>query len=345
MTAAKLKRICVLPHLTGMGGMGSFRAKFTTALHVRGIEVSNNLADEPYDAVLVIGGTRQLPGLWRARKRGIPIIQRLDGFNWLHRKLYTGTRHFLRAEWGNWVLSNIRAHLADRLVYQSEFVRGWWERVYGATTVSDDVVRNGVDLTQYSPNGPGSPPEDRFRILLVEGTLGGGYEMGLEHAIGMVEGLSVSVNRPVELMVVGRVADSLRQRTNHSAQIPIIWAGKVPAESIPEIDRCAHVLFSADLNPACPNAVIEALACGTPVVAFDTGALPELVTGDAGRLADYGGDPWELEPADIAGLTHAAQEIINDQARFRQGARKRAEQEFDIQIMLDGYLAAIEAAL
>ncbi len=345
MTASKLRRICILPRMSGVGGMVSFRAKFAAGLQSRGIGISNDLADEPYDAVLVIGGTRQLAGLWRARKRGIPIIQRLDGFNWLHRKLHTGARHFLRAEWGNWVLSTIRARLANRIVYQSEFVRAWWERVYGATRIPNSIVLNGVDLNYYTPEGPGSAPEERFRILLVEGTLGGGYEMGLEHAIGLVEQLSGSLTRPVELMVVGRVADSLRQRANQSARVPIIWSGMVPAERIAEIDRSAHVLFSADLHPACPNAVIEALACGLPVVAFNTGALPELVSGDAGRLADYGGDPWKLEPADIPGLALAAREILENQARFRDAARKRAEQAFDLQKMIDGYLAAIEKAL
>ena len=52
-----------------------------------------------------------------------------------------------------------------------------------------------------------------------------------------------------------------------------------PRERIPELDRSAHLLYSADLNAACPKSVIEALACGLPVVAFDTGALPELVQG------------------------------------------------------------------
>jgi glycosyltransferase involved in cell wall biosynthesis len=345
MTGKKLNRICVLPRLSGVGGMVSFRAKFTAGLQDRGIGVSNDLADEPYDAILVIGGTRQLAGLWRARNRGIPIIQRLDGFNWLHRKRRTGVRHFLRAEWGNRILSIIRGRLANRIIYQSEFVHAWWERVYGATPVPYNVVLNGVDLTSYSPDGPGVPPEDRYRVLLVEGTLGGGYEMGLDHALGLVNHLSRSTDRPLELMVVGSVSDTLRQDATRSTQIPIVWSGRVPVEGIPQIDRSAHILFSADLHPACPNAVIEALACGLPVVAFNTGALPELIEGDAGRLADYGGDPWKLEPADIAGLAQVAREILEDQPRFRDAARKRAEQVFGLEKMVDGYLAAIEGAL
>ena len=80
-------------------------------------------------------------------------------------------------------------------------------------------------------------------------------------------------------------------------------------------------------------------------MAFDTGALPELVSADAGLLVDYGGDPWKLEAPDIDGLARAAQEILEDQSRFRAAARKRAEQAFGLQRMIDGYLALIEEAL
>jgi glycosyltransferase involved in cell wall biosynthesis len=95
------------------------------------------------------------------------------------------------------------------------------------------------------------------------------------------------------------------------------------------------------LNAACPNSVIEALACGLPVVAFDTGALPELVTGDAGRVVPYGGDPWTLTPPDTPALAQAAAEILIDQHRFRLAARSRAENLFNLEGMVEGYLEVL----
>jgi glycosyltransferase involved in cell wall biosynthesis len=87
--------------------------------------------------------------------------------------------------------------------------------------------------------------------------------------------------------------------------------------------------------------VVEALACGTPVLAFDTGALPELVTGDAGRVVPYGGNPWRLERPDVPALVRGAVEILGDQERFRSGARARAEEALSLDRMVDRYLSVL----
>jgi glycosyltransferase involved in cell wall biosynthesis len=336
--------------------MVSFEHKLAAGLKKRGVEACYDLADHPYEAVLVIGGTRQLAALWRARRRGIPIVQRLDGMNWVHRLRQhdgarrTGLRHALRAEYGNLVLALIRSRLAQRIVYQSEFSRGWWERLHGKTQTPNTVIYNGVDLDQYTPAGPHQRPADRFRLLLVEGSLMGGYETGLEVAVQVAENIAQRLKTPqnhshsremtgeVELMVVGRVASEIQQRWQKKSPLPVLWAGLQPGAGIPEIDRSAHLLYSADVNAACPNSVIEALACGLPVAAFDTGALTELVVGDAGRIAAYGGDPWQLDPPNVPALAEAALEILEDQERFRLAARRRAEAAFGLDLMVDGYL-------
>jgi glycosyltransferase involved in cell wall biosynthesis len=323
--------------------MVSFRGKLAKGLVKRGIGVSYDLVDTPYDAILVIGGTRNLPDLWRARRRGIRIVQRLDGMNWIHRHRRTGWLHFLRAEYGNIILSLIRARLANHIVYQSEFSRQWWERVYGKTRIPWQVVLNGVDLDQYSPNGPGTPPEDHVRILMIEGSFGGGYEIELETGIRMAEQLMIAFGRKIEVRVVGKVASELQQKWKEKTKIQLHFTEQVPPESIPELDRSAHVLFSAALDAPCPNSTIEAMACGLPVVAFDTGALPELINRDAGLVIPYGGNPWKLETPDIDGLVRATEEILRNQQQFRAGARRRAEGVFSLDKMVDGYIDAFEA--
>ena len=344
-----MTQICIVPQVSGVGGMVSFRARFTAGLQARGIETACVLQSGTCDSILVIGGTRDLPGLWRAKRRGARIVQRLNGMNWLHRLQRTGLKHYLRAEYGNWLLQIIRSRLADHIVYQSEFSRQWWERVYGSIRASHSVVYNAVDLDIYSPiaQSPSHQISDspNYRILLVEGSLMGGYELGLETAVALVEKLvgthSHSLNRLVELSIAGRVSDEVKTHWSQKTTIPIQWLGLVPPDQIPALDRSAHLLYSSDINAACPNSVIEALACGLPVLAFDTGALPELVCGDAGRIVPYGSDPWKLEPPDLNSLAAAAVEILKDQPRFRAAAHARAEDAFGLDRMMDGYLGAL----
>ena len=331
--------IGIVPRVDGIGGMASFRLKFEAGLASRGFTVTHN-PDEADTAILVIAGTKSLLPLWRAKRRGARIVQRLDGINWIHRKRNTGWRHFVRAEYGNFVLSFIRRFIADHILYQSEFSKRWWEDWHGRTRVPSTVVHNGVDLNVYSAH-VGRIANPPHRLLVVEGSLGGGYDMGLENALRLAEALQENHNLPIQLVVVGKISDEHSARVESTAKIPIEWLGVVPRERIPEIDRSAHLLFSADLNAACPNSVIEALACGLPVAAFDTGALPELVTGDSGRIAPYGGDPWRLDPPDLEALAQAAAELLADQPRFRQGARQRAEQCFGLDAMVEGYLKAL----
>lgn len=337
----------MLPRLSGLSGMFSFQQKMAAGLAARGIEVTYELEDRSYSAILVVGGSRRIGGLLQARRRGIPVIQRLDGMNWMHRVRKTGLRHYLRAEYGNALLALIRSRLASHVVYQSNFARRWWQRSYGPTRVSDSVVYNGVDLELFTPAEESHSPDGCIRLLVVEGNLAGGYELGLENAVRLAETLSERIhsdlrrNSGVELMVVGRVSSALGARWTQSSSVPIRWAGAVAHERIPEVDRSAHLLFSADLNAACPNSVIEALACGTPVVGYATGALPELVTSLSGKLAPYGGDPWRLDPPDVPALAGAAVEILRQLDRFRSGARQRAVDTLGRERMVDGYLQAL----
>lgn len=334
-----MKRVCILPEVNS-GGMASFRLKFEAGLIRRGIQVTHTI-EKDSRVILLIGGTRNLLPLWRAKENGVRIVQRLDGINWLHRRRYTGVRHFLRAEYGNLILAFIRKRLADHILYQSEFSKNWWQAWYGPAPVPSTVVYNGVDLQQYSPAGPHQRPTDRFRLLLVEGSLGGGYDVGVKNAVQLAERLAARF--PLELMVVGSITPRHRQHLQANARVPIVWTGSLPREKIPEIDRSAHLLFSSDLNPACPNAVIEALACGLPVVAFDTGALNELVTPEAGQIVPYGGNVWKLAPPDIPALVEAAARLLQSQERFRSGARARAESTFGLETMIDRYLEILFA--
>ena len=174
---------------------------------------------------------------------------------------------------------------------------------------------------------------------MVAGSLQGGYETGLATTVDLADRLAEILTgpRPLELMVVGNVSAPPASRIQKMSRVPILWGGLVPPDQIPGLDRSAHLLYSADLNAACPNSVIEAFACGLPVAGFATGSLPELVTGDS-AARPIRRRPLEAGRARPARVAAAFVEILQDNARFRESARQRAEEAFSLDLMVARYL-------
>lgn len=316
--------------------MASFRLKFEQGLRARNIDVTYDL-DDKSDAVLVIAGTRFLLDLNRARRRGIRVVQRLDGINWVQRVKWSGVKYSVRAEYGNFMLSLIRNRFADGVIYQSQFIRRWWEEWYGVAKAPASVIINGVDLNAYTHDGEHERPTDKYRMLLLEGSLARGLNSGLFHAVSVAE--KMSKKYPMEVIVAGTV-DEVTQKKLQSS-VPVKFLGTVPRADIPKLARSSHLMYCAEINPPCPNSVIEALACGLPVIGFDSGSLKELVTDDAGCIVPYGANPWKLETPNIGALASSAGEVLEKQDQFRAAARWRAESALGLDQMVESYLKVL----
>jgi glycosyltransferase involved in cell wall biosynthesis len=266
-------------------------------------------------------------------------VQRLDGINWVHRVRWAGFRHTIRAIYGNWNLSFIRRRLANHVIYQSHFIKNWWEDWYRPAPVASTVILNGVDLEKYTPNGSHERPWGHHRLLVVEGSLAGAQNSGLFHAAEFADHLSHQYK--IELCIAGRVDGYTKGKLGNPSTYRLRFLDSIPREQIPWMMRSSHLLFSAEVNPPCPNSVIEALACGLPVVGFDSGSLAELVQGDAGRLVPYGANQWKLERPDIPALADAAQEILENNGYFRRSAREQARNVLSLDRMVDEYLKVL----
>ena len=348
-----MTRIAIIPNVSGVGGMVSFWGRISSGLEKCGFETTSLIQPEDADlkGILVIGGTKDIPALWRAKLKKKRVVQRLNGLNWMHRRMKTGVRHFLRAEYGNLILNFIRLRIADHIVYQSNFVKGWWEKSRGESRVTSSVVYNGVDLNLFTPEvNTGieeyKRPEDRYRVLMVEGNLGGGYEVGIKTAVQLVRHLNTTSNttikKPVELVIAGKLSEKMMTEWSGITDIQLTFTGLVNPKNIPSLDRSAHFLFSADINAACPNSVIESLACGTPALGFDTGGLPELIINTSGEVVPYGGNPWRLDPPDVKSLAAGGAKILKHLGEYQTGARTRAVEAFGVDRMVDEYLRAFD---
>jgi len=237
----------------------------------------------------------------------------------------------IRSEIRNFLARVIRQYLADTVVYQSRFVRDWWNAAYGHARCDSVVIHNFVDLDEFWPRKKVAislpiilcaesqvinDPISRFIVkvicerLFVEGKIGGIHILG---RLGAEEAYEWSSLPGVKLI------------------------GQVPRDEMPRHFRQADIFLNLDVNAACPNAVIEAMASGLPIVGFRTGALEEMVPESAGALANYGGDPWKLEQPDCEDLVTKICYVIANLEELRRGARSVASARFNARSVVEKY--------
>jgi len=92
----------------------------------------------------------------------------------------------------------------------------------------------------------------------------------------------------------------------------VVFTGWVPEEDKPTLYSGARALVFPSLYEGFGLPPLEALACGTPVIASNRGSLPEIV-GDGGLL---------LEPDDLEGLAAAMQKLLSDDT-LREDLREK----------------------
>lgn len=82
------------------------------------------------------------------------------------------------------------------------------------------------------------------------------------------------------------------------------WHAYEPAETLPDLYRRARALILPSLHEGFGLTALEAMACGTPVIASSSSSIPEVV-GDAACLVD---------PTDVPGMAVAMRTVLSDDA-------------------------------
>ena len=210
-------------------------------------------------------------------------------------------------------------------------------------------ISNGVDVRRFRPAADTTAVRREFGVRDHEAVVGFIGRMVREKGVlELLEALKLTAQRVPNLVLLiagdnaaakDRDRDTARIVSEHlgDADLPyrVVFTG-----FIDEIDRmmqAVDVFCLPSYREGMPRSIIEAMACGKPVVATDIrGCREEVLDGVTGRLVPV---------ADQQALSDALAELLTDPAKAREmGARgrERAAAHFDEDMVLGREVAAYQ---
>ncbi len=188
------------------------------------------------------------------------------------------------------------------------------------------VIHNGIDLKAFCPGD--KKGHGHYRIIGVSSVWN--KDKGLYDFYKLRERLD---RDQYEILLVGLTKEQIKElpegisgkeRTNSSAELAELYSS-------------ADVFVNPTYADSFPSVNMEALACGTPVVTYNTGGSPEIIDEQTGFVIVQG---------DTNGLVKAIETICSAGCdKYRDVCRARAEQFFDKDKCFEAYMNLYESLL
>jgi glycosyltransferase involved in cell wall biosynthesis len=190
------------------------------------------------------------------------------------------------------------------------------------------VIPNGINTTLFHPSDRSTArkilglPQDRRLILFGAMSPTGDPRKGFQHLLPAIKDLANNGwGEKIELLVYGEC---------NSKEMPdfgmkIRYMGQVSDDAaLALLNAAADVLVAPSTQDNLPNTVMEAMACGTPVVAFKIGGMADMI--------DHGETGWLALPFDHRGLARGIVHVIENAGRHEEmgtKARKKIVRDYD----------------
>ncbi len=236
-------------------------------------------------------------------------LQRLYHASWIHR------------------VEALNLGRADRIVAVSHYTGKTAQQAFGLEKI--EVIHNGVDLSRFSASGRACPNRP-FRLLYV-----GNWSP--RKGVDLISPIMQELGEGFELVYTAdrRGADSRYRLPPNCRNL-----GRLSGNALVAAYREADALLFPSRLEGLPITVLEAMACGLPVIATNASSLPEVV--------EHGASGFLCPPDDVGAFVHAARQLALDAGRWRnlrQAARERIEADFDVEEMAERYLALYRRVL
>lgn len=313
-----------IPYISSqtIGGGYTFHKNFVKSVE-QDPEIELVTEQSPHDVLMAFSPTT-INGetIDRSKSAGAKFILRMDGVPEDSRNSGRGTRRLVEY-----------ALKADHIIYQSKFIRDTVGVLLKRNGVNcpHSTIPNGVDLEVFKPEGPQIAYKGAPKILHIAYRKDNNKRY--EEVLAMYREY-YSRQKDANLLLLGRyptewLSYNMGFFNGETYQrLGIVTDDNAKATMM----RSADFLFYPSFADPAPNVVLEALACGLPVMYNAYGGVAEYVQ-DAGHAINY-----------TKNYTQQIQEMMDNKEHLSHRAREVA-QDYALPIMAAKYKLTFERTL
>jgi L-malate glycosyltransferase len=234
---------------------------------------------------------------------------------------------------------------ADRIISLSDWLDGRLAEVAGPGLPAIDRVLNGIDLDVFDRElkaaeeiaAPFDLVPGRFVLHLARVGPVKRQDLAVD-AVGKLAGRFREAGMKYVFVGQGEMLDGLRQRVEAMGIGDVVkFLSRQTGVNKYWLLGHAHSFVTTSREEGMPNAVIEAVAAGLPVLASDIGPHRELM-----GLTKAG---WTFRFPDVDDLAAQLVKLLEDDLSSYHDAAKSCRGLFSLETMIDGYERSLNAAI
>lgn len=201
-----------------------------------------------------------------------------------------------------------------------------------------EVIPNGIDIQQYYPHSRHilrsllNLPQDKKLVLFGAINATSAKRKGFHLLQPALYRLSESGwQNQIELVIIG----ASQPEEQIDLAFKTHYLGKLRDDiSLAQVYGAVDVFVAPSLQDNLPNTVMEALACGTPCVAFQIGGMPDMI--------EHQKNGYLAQAFDIDDFAQGIAWVLGNQEihqKLCDRAREKAEKEFSLEIQARRYMS------
>lgn len=201
------------------------------------------------------------------------------------------------------------------------------------------TIPNGIDLDIFKPYDKNICKEilglNKDKIVIVFSAVNNINDK-LKGFHLLTKALELINNADIEILVLG----SNKPSVPLNIKFPVYFLGPIYDEyTLTVAYSAADITVVPSISESLSLTSVESLACGTPVVAFEVGGIPEVI--------DHKLNGWLAPAFDVQSFAEGINWCINNLSSkdIFESARKKAEEKFDINAMRLKYLDLYKSLL